>query len=271
MIAENTFPDGALLLGNNRLYFQHYALKTFLGSNILAPLTTPSDILDVGCGEGIWALEMAQAFPSSRVVGLDRSLLQQFSYHDPSNFLLVTGDILVCLPFADTSFDYVHQRCLSPVIPASRWQSLLFELARVTRPGGWIEVLEYGSKYVSAGPNTEQFLVWSEKTEALHGFDPLLTRHLEPVFQRAGLQRTQQRIIPVPLGNWGGPIGHVMSKSIEASIRSVKQRIITSLRVSSQDFDRVLDALPTEWETYKTTYEFSATYGQRPYAHMAVN
>ncbi len=268
MIETNTFPCLYLSLGNNRFYFQHYILKTLLGSNILAPLVSLCDILDVGCGGGIWALDMAQALPSSRVVGLDLRLPRHFSYHHPSNFLLVTGDMLTSLPFADASFDYVHQRCLSPLIPASQWPHLIYELARVTRPGGWIELLEYGSKYGSAGPNTEQFLAWLEETEALHGFDLRLTQHLEPMLQRAGLRHTQQRVIPVPLGEWGGPIGSAMSKCIDASLWHFKQRILTTLHVSSEDFGRVLHALPREWETYKTTYEFYVTYGQRPYAHM---
>lgn len=71
---------------HNRLHAQHYALKTLLGSNILAPLVAPGDILDVGYGEGLWALDVAQPLPTSRVVGLERSPLRQFSYYT-SNFL----------------------------------------------------------------------------------------------------------------------------------------------------------------------------------------
>jgi SAM-dependent methyltransferase len=271
MIAENTLPYVLPIntQDNNRLYFQHYVLKALLGSNTLAPLAPSCNILDVGCGEGIWALDIAQAFPSSRVVGFDIRPIRQFSYHDPSHFLLVTGDILSDLPFADTSFDYVHQRCLSPLIPAQRWQNLIYELARLTRPGGWIELLEYGSTYGSAGPNTEQLLAWSKETAAQHGFDPILMQRLEPMLQRAGIGRTQQRIIPVPLGKWGGTIGYTMSKNMQASIRSLKQRIISSVHISEEEFDQVLDALPTEWETHKTTYQFYATYGQRPYAYQS--
>ena len=34
---------------------------------------SPSSILDVGCGSGIWAREVAKAFPRSQVCGVDIS------------------------------------------------------------------------------------------------------------------------------------------------------------------------------------------------------
>src|SRR5262244_353459 len=55
----------------NRLEFQHYILRATFQGNYAAPLTAPASILDVGCGTGLWAREMAQVFPQARVVGLD--------------------------------------------------------------------------------------------------------------------------------------------------------------------------------------------------------
>ncbi len=43
----------------NRLDFQHYRLRYALRSNYAAPIGRPRSILDVGCGTGRWALEMA--------------------------------------------------------------------------------------------------------------------------------------------------------------------------------------------------------------------
>jgi ubiquinone/menaquinone biosynthesis C-methylase UbiE len=256
----------------NRLHSQHYALKTHLGSNIIAPLTDPHDILDVGCGEGLWALDVAKSLPTSRVVGLDRGSLRAFPYHDPSNFLMVIGDFLEGpLPFAEMSFDYVHQRFLSPLVPTSRWPRLIADLARVARPGGWIEVVEYGSAYANAGPNTQQMLDWWKKTTTKQGGDLTLRQHLVPMLQRAGIPHVEQRTISVPLGTWGSVSGCAMSMSLEMYLSSFKLKIMTALQVSAHEFDRVLHALTEEWETYNTTYQFYAVYGQRPYAHLMAN
>ncbi len=55
----------------NRLDFQHYMLRSFFRGNYLAPIRQPRDILDVGCGTGRWAMELATEFPDANVIGVD--------------------------------------------------------------------------------------------------------------------------------------------------------------------------------------------------------
>ena len=55
----------------NRLDFQHFLLRTGLRGNFAAPIGQPTDILDVGCGSGRWAMEVAALFPQGRVIGFD--------------------------------------------------------------------------------------------------------------------------------------------------------------------------------------------------------
>ena len=96
-------------------------------------------------------------------------------------------------------------------------------------------------------------------------------QHLVPMIQKAGITHVEQRTISVPLGTWGSVTGCAMSMSLETYMSSLKLRIMTALHVSSHEFDRVLRALTEEWETYNTTYQFYAVYGQRPYAHLMAN
>lgn len=60
------------------------------------------------------------------------------------NYTFVQGNILEQLPFAPMSFDFIHQRMLNFGIPRDKWQHVLQELLRVTRLGGWIELMEWG-------------------------------------------------------------------------------------------------------------------------------
>src|SRR5260370_453141 len=55
----------------NRLDFQHYLLRQAMSGNYRAPIKRLKNILDVGCGTGRWAQEMAQAFSDANVIGLD--------------------------------------------------------------------------------------------------------------------------------------------------------------------------------------------------------
>ncbi len=102
-------------------------------------------LLDVGCGNGIFALEYSAGQPQHRVVlGLDYDLhalqnaRQIFSDNqlDPTKF--IRGNAYQ-LPFRDNSFEVVF--CLNTLVnfrPFSRIEGLIRELHRICRPGGRI-------------------------------------------------------------------------------------------------------------------------------------
>jgi methylase of polypeptide subunit release factors len=53
----------------------HHAIFTLLlnGRLHMAPLVEPRRILDIGTGTGIWAIDMADQYPSADVIGTDLS------------------------------------------------------------------------------------------------------------------------------------------------------------------------------------------------------
>lgn len=46
-------------------------LKTLNEKLHLAPLDKPQRIIDIGTGTGIWAMEVAELYPSAHVIGTD--------------------------------------------------------------------------------------------------------------------------------------------------------------------------------------------------------
>lgn len=64
----------------------HIFLLLCHGRLHLTPLKNPEKIIDIGTGTGIWAIEMAEQYPESTVIGTDLSPVQPSWYE---NFLQV--------------------------------------------------------------------------------------------------------------------------------------------------------------------------------------
>ena len=244
------------LQDHSRLTFQHHALRTAMSGNFLAPCVYPTAILDVACGSGAWTADMAKLFPKAEIMGLDVIMP---SCPQPSHFQFIAGRTLSTLPFDDAKFDYVHQRCLGTVIPSVHWPPIINELIRVTRPSGWIELMEYGS-YTNAGPVTEQFCLWWQRAKTMQGIDLKGMEHLGKLLQNAGLTHVKQQTISIPLH--GGRAGDAMRTNLLAMIRTAKTSIL-ALGIDQKTFGQVVHSLPEEWLECQTAYQFHAAYGQR--------
>ncbi len=65
----------------------HHMFKLGLNGGIFrAPITTkPQHVLDLGTGTGIWAIEFADTYPSSRVIGTDLSVFLSCNFNNQSH------------------------------------------------------------------------------------------------------------------------------------------------------------------------------------------
>jgi SAM-dependent methyltransferase len=103
-------------------------------------------VLDVGCGVGSLALTIADAFPATRVTGVDPSAMfvrhaQTLARHEQLRFQV--GDAQA-LEFPDATFDAVLSQLVLNFVPDR--ERALREMMRVTKPGGVVAaaVWDYG-------------------------------------------------------------------------------------------------------------------------------
>jgi ubiquinone/menaquinone biosynthesis C-methylase UbiE len=106
---------------------------------LLAPLAGDERGLDSGCGAGALAFALAPFLGS--VVGVDVSaeLVEAGNELAPANCELIVGDA-TALPFPYGSFDI--SGCMRVLHHARRPELIVSELARVTRPGGRLLVVD---------------------------------------------------------------------------------------------------------------------------------
>lgn len=249
----------------NRLDFQHFALRSSLQGNYLAPINKsapPMTILDVGSGSGIWGYEMCKEFPGSQIFGFDLEALKD---NPPANYHFHQGNLLEGLPFEANSMDYIHQRLLMGALPATAWPEVTKEMARVIRPGGWVELFEVdGDCFVPAGPVGRIFIDNLQKVALMRGIDILIGKNLDNNLKDAGLINVVKRQVDLPLGDWAGRIGSLMKKDLIPLFYTFRDPFMRTLNISSEKFDEMHATMIQEWESYHPTTGFYSIIGQKP-------
>ncbi|MBE3559945.1 MAG: methyltransferase domain-containing protein [Ktedonobacteraceae bacterium] len=249
----------------NRLDFQHYMLRYALRGNFLAPVDRPESILDVGCGTGRWMLEMAADFPQANIVGFDLNVpaLDGSVIAFPSNCTFRQGNLLAGLPFSASSFDFVHQRLLAFALPVQHWPVIIQELVRVTRPGGWIELVEVDPLFKNQGPATRRMLDLIVQACGKRGIDLSIAHKLEALVKATGVIDVQSRVISIPVGDWGGRLGTMAKADFYAGNKTIAPLVATATGATMEEYYRLADAWMQECEQYQTYCNFHVIYGLR--------
>ncbi len=122
---------------------------------LLAPLDGSERALDSGCGAGALAFALAPFVDSVVGVDLSENLVAAGRKLAPPNCELSVGDA-TALPFAYGAFDIVG--CMRVLHHAHRPELIVSELARVTRPGGRILLIDQiGSVDPVVSAETDRF------------------------------------------------------------------------------------------------------------------
>jgi SAM-dependent methyltransferase len=254
----------------DRLDFQHFMLRFLLRGNFAAPLRNPGAILDVGSGTNRWAMEMARQFPHANVVGMDLVAAPTPPTDQPENFVFVQGNIFDGLAFADATFDFVHQRLLILATPAERWPDVVRELARVTRPGGWVESVEsiglvqfVDGQPPGNSPNLLRLNEWSAAACSKRGIDLSMSQRIGELMQAAGLTQVAQREIPIPLGEYGDRVGTMMEANYFAALGGLRNLVLALQVTTPEAYDAAVAAARAEIASRRCTFPYYVAYGQK--------
>ncbi|ORY58752.1 S-adenosyl-L-methionine-dependent methyltransferase [Pseudomassariella vexata] len=128
------FPNDAK--EQDRLDLQHKLWTMALDNSLgWAPVgDAPSNVLHVGTGTGIWAVDFAEEHPLSNVIGTDLSLIQPPNKPENCHFFLddIEEEWIFEMPF-----DNVHLRLM--VSCFNRPKDVMAKILDHLRPGGWVE------------------------------------------------------------------------------------------------------------------------------------
>jgi ubiquinone/menaquinone biosynthesis C-methylase UbiE len=171
----------------------------------LCPLPEPlRNVLDIGCGTGAWAIDLAKAHPTSRVVGMDLSSIQPRDV--PSNAGFIVGDFTAPWEF-DRKFDYIHSRAIT--IGVRNWEQLVGdEVWRNLEPGGWVEFQEYHLPWTSDDgsiakcPKFEQWNREIFRAAKKAGVTPDAIFQMPDLLENRGFVKAKTASTKWPIGPW---------------------------------------------------------------------
>ena len=250
----------------NRLDFQHYMLRYALKGNYAAPLQAPRDILDVGSGTGRWAIELAQQFSAARVIGMDVAppAVDANAAPDarPANFTFAQGNVLERIPFPDNSFDFVHQRFLTLAIPAASWPGVVAELLRVTRPGGWVELVE--TEPPTGAPAIDQLASWGVELTKRRGIDMSLMARIGDLLRDKGAEDVTARTVNIPVGKPAGHVGAMAAVDYLTALSAVRGPLAKLGVVDEASFDAMMARGRQEFDQGVFIQPVYLAFGRKP-------
>ncbi|KAI1309918.1 S-adenosyl-L-methionine-dependent methyltransferase [Xylaria venustula] len=179
-------------------------LEATNGQLFFAPIPQhPHKILDLGTGTGIWAIEVADRYPSAEVLGIDLSPIQPAWI--PSNCKFLIDDV------EDTwengrDWDFVHLRNMIPILHNP--PNVLKNIYENLKPGGWVELQDVdGMVHCDDGtlPPDWPILVFTNimvEAFAQHGGNSHAAIFGGQYLADAGFVNIQHHSIKLPYGTW---------------------------------------------------------------------
>ncbi|KAK4202515.1 S-adenosyl-L-methionine-dependent methyltransferase [Triangularia verruculosa] len=175
----------------------------------IAPIVSDEPwVLDLGCGTGIWTIEMADKYPRGKHVGMDLNLIQPEFI--PSNVTFLQKDIESEWPqdLKPGSWDLINMRMLNGSI--ANWSRLYAEVFRHLKPYyGHVEHIEIDFTPRSDDPGLVHGSFISQWTGELLNvmdnfgrsmrFDSNVTKQR---LTEVGFIDIKEEVIQVPLNPW---------------------------------------------------------------------
>ncbi|KAG6010458.1 hypothetical protein E4U21_006460 [Claviceps maximensis] len=189
---------------------KHAMVKLLCSQKLhFAPIgNNPQEVLDIGTGTGIWAIEMGDAFPSAHILGIDLSPIQPDWL--PPNVRFMVDDAESPWLYPRNHFDYIHSR--HTVMAIKDWDRLYRTAYDHLKGGAWIEMQEIHHRPFSAAMegliSTDHPVArfWNLVTDGLAALGVNLDISsggiLAGKMQQAGFRNVTERVFHVPIGTW---------------------------------------------------------------------
>ncbi len=247
--------------------YTHFQRLVSLLSMSCAAVT--GSILDVGAGTGALTLDLAwRVGLNGLVTAVDNDaealkIAQSLAERVGVKIVTLLGDA-TALPVKDATQDMAVSRYLFQHLPDP--SAVLFQMRRVTRPGGRIVIIDVDDGVALCEPLVSQHLAALRKAirtlQLQRGGNRLIGRQLYRLMREVGLEAIQVIVIPrVRLGIQNGrSSAEIEAFQIERLLRE-REELINSGLITAHDFDAAISEMEREFaqDCFEMEADFIAT------------
>ncbi|RYC89069.1 hypothetical protein BFJ63_vAg8025 [Fusarium oxysporum f. sp. narcissi] len=257
----------------------HHWLTLMLDDKLFLPPIgdNPQKILDIGTGTGIWAINVADEYPSANVIATDITPTQpSFA---PPNVEFQIDDAQLEWTFDPESFDFIHIRYLQGTI--GDWDRLYGQMYKALKPGGWFQHIEPDLQMLSQNSEikvddehifTRWAKVFTQVGETIGCTFDFSNGKLSTLAKDAGFVSVTPQTHKIPIGRWpkdkkkkelGTFVGLSFSQALDGFVKLPLCEILKWSPEEMQLFAAEMRKILMNPKTQAFGHVFSV-YGQKP-------
>ena len=215
-------------------------------------------VLDVFCGSGAWAIDIAKSYPSIKVTALDPNpqMLEvarvEAKAAGVSNITFVAASPFEPFPYKQESFDLLHMQCVIPPLMLQDLPTILRHLLKVARSGGWFYLSDFEIGLTSSSAfeffetQMREILLQEQHGITADGlaFSPAVfyPRHLAEI----GCKDVHYTLTPIDLGNQPGSFGSNHALPLIVTSLQAGRLLVERGQLTQQEIDELFQNIRHE-------------------------
>lgn len=239
-------------------------------------LLTEGTVLDLACGPGGWAVEVANQYPSATIIGVDIRLAMVESARELArdrqkrNAHFELMDITASFDrWPMNLFEGINGRFLGSFLLREQWQLLVRSCFSRTRTGGWIRFCEYDTWNFPQSPYLDELnrrtalALW----KAGKNFSDRTYHYgqeLSTILASAGYQRIQSELVRADISR-GQPLYEGMKVSMLMAAHLLQEFWLRTGVMRTDEFQMLVTGAQRELEKedFRGYINVSTVYGWR--------